>query len=410
MERVSNDTYFKVYDIKSSLVDKSKTVLENRVDMTYQNKDFFIGLAPSAFEDTTKKGHLRHEYILPLNIEKNIMSSEKYGFLDLGSNLRVRGYETNKQSSFFINDFNWRSIKWLNSLGIENYFEGLIKNVNYEAQNTENLKNNQKISEINSALGYFAKLALYKENLITQSFESFTPRILLRYAPGHMRKAQGGRLSYANIFNLNKVNEPDILEPGLSTSIGFEYKKNKLDDNNLVGEEKLSVSVAQVISEKENMDIPSSTSLDQQFSDVVGEAKFNINNKVSLNYNFSIDQGYKNFNYNEVGAEFSFNKAKFNIDYLQEKKHIGNQEYVQTGFDFMLNNSTELNFNTKRNLLTNSAEFYNLSYNYINDCLKAGIAYRREFYTDRDIEPTNSLMFTISIIPFADFNSPNVSK
>ena len=76
----------------------------------------------------------------------------------------------------------------------------------------------------------------------------------------------------------------------------------------------------------------------------------------------------------------------------------------------MLNNSTELNFNTKRNLLTNSAEFYNLSYNYINDCLKAGIAYRREFYTDRDIEPTNSLMFTISIIPFADFNSPNVSK
>ena len=76
----------------------------------------------------------------------------------------------------------------------------------------------------------------------------------------------------------------------------------------------------------------------------------------------------------------------------------------------MLKNSTELNFNTKRNLLTNSAEFYNLSYNYINDCLKAGIAYRREFYTDRDIEPTNSLMFTISIIPFADFNSPNVSK
>ena len=67
-------------------------------------------------------------------------------------------------------------------------------------------------------------------------------------------------------------------------------------------------------------------------------------------------------------------------------------------------------FNTKRNLLTSSAEFYNLSYNYINDCLKAGIAYRREFYTDRDIEPENSLMFTISIIPFAEINSPGLSK
>jgi len=100
LEKVSNDTYFKVYDIKSSLVDKSKTILENRVDVTYQHKDFFVGLTPSAYEDTNKIGHLRHEYILPLNIEKNIIASEKYGFLDLGSNLRVRSYDTNKQSSF----------------------------------------------------------------------------------------------------------------------------------------------------------------------------------------------------------------------------------------------------------------------------------------------------------------------
>ena len=78
--------------------------------------------------------------------------------------------------------------------------------------------------------------------------------------------------------------------------------------------------------------------------------------------------------------------------------------------DFKLNNSSELSFNTKRNLLTSSAEFYNLSYNYINDCLKAGIGYRREFYTDRDIEPENTLMFTISIIPFANINSSGLSK
>ena len=54
--------------------------------------------------------------------------------------------------------------------------------------------------------------------------------------------------------------------------------------------------------------------------------------------------------------------------------------------------------------------FYNLSYSYINDCLKAGLAYRREFYTDRDIEPTNSLMFTISIIPFAKINTPTSTR
>ena len=170
------------------------------------------------------------------------------------------------------------------------------------------------------------------------------------------------------------------------------------------------MSVGQVISAKENMNIPSSSSLDQRFSDVVGAAKYKINKKLNFNYNFSIDQGYKNLNYNEVGTDYTFDKAKFNLSYLQEKNHIGNQEYVQSGVDLKVNDSSELSFNTKRNLLTSSAEFYNLSYSYINDCLKAGIAYRREFYADRDVEPTNSLMFTISIVPFAIINSPSLSR
>ena len=411
VEKVSNDTYFKVYDVHSTLVDKNKTVLENNLDFIYQNKDLYLGFTPSFFEDTNKKGRNRFEYLLPLTIEKNIMSSMEYGFLDLESNLRLRNYDTNKQTNFFVNDFKWRSNKWLNSLGIENYFEGLVKSVNYEANNTKEYKNEKDNNEVHSALGYFAKLGLYKEDIINKNFYSLTPKFLLRYAPGQMRNVtQKSRLSYGNLFNLNKVNGLDIVEPGLSTSVGFEYKKNKLNESNTPGNEVLSFSVGQVISEKENMDIPASSSLDQRFSDVVGETKYNINNKLNLNYNFSIDQGYKNFNYNEVGADFTHDRTKFNLSYLQEKNHIGNQEYVQTGVDLMLNNSSEISFNTKRNLLKSSAEFYNLSYNYINDCLKAGVAYRREFYTDRDIEPENTLMFTISIIPLTNTSSPNLSR
>ena len=411
IEKVSNGTYLKVYDVNTALVEKEKTVLENKINFIHQNKDFYFGLTPSVYEDTKIEGHLRHEYLLPLTVEKSIMSSEKYGFLDLGSDLRLRNYETNKQTNIIVNKFNWRSNKWLSSLGIENYFEGLIKNVNYEAENTIEYKNEKKNSEIFSALGYFAKLPLYKEDFISKSLYSLTPKFLLRYAPGHMRNIEkGASLKYGNLFNLNKVDKFDAVEPGLSTSIGFEYKKNKLNESSTVGDEVFSLSIGQVISEKENMDIPSNTSLDQRFSDVVGESKYNINNNVNLNYNFSIDQGYKNFNYSEIGSDFTFDKVKFNISYLQEKNHIGNQEFARSGFDLKLNNSSEIAFNTKRNLLTSSAEFYNLSYNYINDCLKAGIAYRREFYTDRDIEPVNRLMFTITIVPFAEINTPGISK
>ncbi len=410
IQKASNDTYLKIYDINTTLAARDKSVFENTLNFSYQNKDFFLGMTPSYYEDTSKAGNLRNEYLLPLTIEKNLMASEKLGFLDLSSNLNIRNYDVNKQANFLINDFNWKSISWLSKFGFENYFKGIVKTVNYEARNTEVYKNSGSNTELNSAIGYFSKLNLFKKNLENRSLYSLTPKFLLRYAPGHMRNIESGKLNYGDIFKLNKVEQKDVVENGLSTTIGLEFKKNNIENNNSIGDEKLSFSIGQVISNEENMDMPASTSLDQRFSDVVGQTKYNINNKVSLNYKFSLDQNYKDLNYNEVGSSYTNQNVKFNLSYLQEKKHIGNQELIVAGFDYKLNNSTELAFSTKRNLLTSSAEFYNLSYNYINDCLKAGVAYRREFYTDRDVEPENRLMFTISIIPFAEINSPSMSK
>ena len=51
-------------------------------------------------------------------------------------------------------------------------------------------------------------------------------------------------------------------------------------------------------------------------------------------------------------------------------------------------------------LSPNSSEFYNLSYEYINDCLRAGLVYRREFYNDSELEAENSLFFKITLTPF----------
>ena len=206
------------------------------------------------------------------------------------------------------------------------------------------------------------------------------------------------------------MSEIDIVESGVSASLGFDYKKNELNKNGNIGEEVFSFSAGQVLRADENMDIPSQSSLDQKMSDIVGESAYKVNDTLKLDYTFAIDQSYKEFNSNEVGAEIDVGKTSFNVSYLQEKNHIGNKEFIESGVDFELNESNELSLSTKRNLLTNSAEFYNLSYNYINDCLKAGLVFRREFYLDRDVAPDNTLMFTISIVPFANINSPNLQK
>ena len=111
-------------------------------------------------------------------------------------------------------------------------------------------------------------------------------------------------------------------------------------------------------------------------------------------------------NYNEIGTKIDFGALNLDFNYLQEKKHIGNQDYFKTKIDLENNANGLLSFETKRNLITNSSEFYNLSYEYFNDCLRAGLVYRREFYNDSELEPENSLMFKITLTPFGDINSP----
>ena len=95
---------------------------------------------------------------------------------------------------------------------------------------------------------------------------------------------------------------------------------------------------------------------------------------------------------------------------ILEDKHIGNQEYLKTKVDFSTSENNLISLSTKRNLIKNSAEYYNLSYEYINDCLRAGLVYRREFYNDSELEPENSLMFKITLTPFGEIDSPKFNR
>ena len=94
------------------------------------------------------------------------------------------------------------------------------------------------------------------------------------------------------------------------------------------------------------------------------------------------------------------------MNYLQEDKKSGDNEYIKTAFKFKKGNDGILTFSNKRNLITNSSEFYDLSYEYMNDCLRAGIVYRREFYNDSELEAENSLMFKITLSSFGGLDSP----
>ena len=202
------------------------------------------------------------------------------------------------------------------------------------------------------------------------------------------------------------MNRTSEIEDGMSAVLGFDFKVNEKNTNN----EKLSVSLGQVFNHKKNKDIPSKSSLDQRMSDIVGEFNYNFSEIGKINYNFSVDHNYNDINYSEVSTELNFGIVKFNLDYLEENKHVGSEHYATSGITLDFNANNTLSLSTKKNFKTDSTELYDLSYQYAIDCLTAGVVYRREFYQDSDLEPNNTLMFTITFVPFGSVNTPAINQ
>mgnify|MGYP001278671908 CR=1 FL=1 len=399
IQTVSNDKYLQLYKIKTDLIDYNEKTLESSIEFSHQKDDFFLGMDAKVFE-TLQDGYTdKYEYILPeISAEKNLFNHQKFGNLDLESNLKVRNYDTNKVENFLVNNFNWNSKDFYFKNGIKNKILGNVKNINFETKNVDLFKD-QPTSELYATLGLLSELDLQKNT--GKSKHLLTPKMLLRYSPGQMRKELGGsRIDPNSAFTLNRLTEEKNNEAGLNATLGFDYK---IDDN-------FDFSVAQIISEKENKKMHDKTSLNEKLSDLVGSVSYDVNEYVNLKYNFSLDQNYEEINYGEIGANMNLGFFNVNFNYLEENKHIGNQEYFSTKIDYNNTDSRQIVFETKRNLVTNSAEFYNLSYEYINDCLRAGLVYRREFYTDSEIEPENSLLFKITLVPFGNIDSPTFSQ
>ena len=62
-----------------------------------------------------------------------------------------------------------------------------------------------------------------------------------------------------------------------------------------------------------------------------------------------------------------------------------------------------IKFKTRRNRKINLTEYYDLVYEYKNDCLTAGIKYKKTYYQDRDIKPNEDLLFTITLFPLTTY-------
>ena len=207
--------------------------------------------------------------------------------------------------------------------------------------------------------------------------------------------ADGLKLGMSNLYSLNKLTAIDVVEAGTSLTLGTDY--NYKDKNDF---EKFNLSVGQVFRYDDNADMPKQSTLNEKTSELVGNLNYNLSEFSKVGYKFSLDNNYSTLNYNEISGIFKINKLVTNFEYLEENNHIGNNHYINAGLVLELNQSNSLKFRTRENFTTEATEFYNISYQYENDCLRAAVEYNKSFYSDNDLEPSENLMFTLTIIPF----------
>ena len=406
VQRTSNDTYFRNHSINTILVDSEDTNLENEIKYNFSKNDMFLNIAGSVYEDLRVTTSSRYEYIVPNIMFGKTFFTERFGSFDFQSNALHNNYQTNKYKTSLTNDVIWRPSSHITKKGFVNSLEGMLRNTNYKARKTNEFKDTGTVNEIQGVLAYKSSLPMKKDGI--NYYNIFSPNFMVRYAPGHMKNLRGKDiiLNYTNLYSLNKTSE---IEEGLSAILGLDFKVNQKGTGE-VEREKLSLSLGQVFNHEENNDMPSKSSLDQKMSDVVGEINYNFSEIGKIDYKFSVDHNFNDLNYNEISTELGIGKVKFNLDYLEENNHVGTEHYASSGISIDFNDQNKLSFSTKKNFKTESTELYNLSYQYAIDCLTAGLVYRREFYQDSDLEPNDTLMFTITFVPFATVNTPLQSQ
>ena len=209
-----------------------------------------------------------------------------------------------------------------------------------------------------------------------------------------------GKLSgRTNIFSNNRLGLTDSFESGRSLTLGLDYKKESLQDINKYFEMK----IATVLRDKTETNIPKISTINRKGSNLFGSVKNKFSEKFELDYNFAIDNDLKTFEYNSVQTTFSLNNFITEFNFVEENGEMGDNSFLENSTSITFDENNFLTFNTRRNRKIDLTEYYNLVYEYKNDCLVAGIKYKKTYYEDRDLKPSEDLFFTISIIPITTY-------
>ena len=402
LERINNDTYLKVFDTVipgNEVKPKDLDLLTNQITLNLDHEKFnFVG-GVKAFEDLHKQNSDRYQFILPYynfstNLSDNYLSGET-NFLSSGSNELI---DTNNLKSKIINDLNFKSKNFISNFGVQNNFSVYFKNLNSVGKNDSEYKSSPQI-ELMGNIDFDSTLPLIKEEQNNTKF--FTPKLKLKFNPSDMKDYSDTdrKINVSNIFNTNRLGLSDSLETGKSLTLGFDFKNQNKNEF----EKYFEIKLATVFRDEEESFVPKNSTIGKKNSNLFGSISNGFNEYVNLNYVFALDNNYEKFEYNDVNATISVNNFVTEFNFIEETGEMGNSNVFENKTSYNFDQKNSLSFKTRRNRKLNLTEYYDLVYEYKNDCLTASVKYKKSYYEDRALKPSEDLMFTISLFPLTSY-------
>ena len=406
-EKVSNDTYLKIFDnnlMETSFKPRDFNNLKSGLKLELDHEDYTFDSGITIYESLqTTKNSDRFQFVFPhYTYTRNLFTEKDLGgtisFESDGSN--VLG-DTNSLTTSTSNSLSYSSYDNILNSGIKNNFNIYANNGNEIGKKNPNLKSSPDIN-FGGIFEIISSIPLIKNE--KNSINTIEPKISLRVNPFDKIKDHTNtsrRITADNIFNINRLALPGGFEPGKSLTVGIDYRREdiEVEDINKYFEIKLAAVVRDVVQNK----LPLDSTINRRGSNLFGSMDYVMTKNLSLDYDFSLDNDFNTFEYNSIGATFDNDKLFTKLNFIEENGVIGDANSLETEIGYHFGEFNYFRFKTRRNRTISLTEYYDLIYEYKNDCLTAGFKYQKTYYQDRDLRPKEDLLFTITFFPLSTF-------
>ena len=406
INKVSNDSYLNVFDqyiTKSKLRPGNFSELTNEavLNLDHENYNFETGVI--SYENLgTKKQSDRYQYVLPYyTFDKNISQNYFSGNVSFGSSGNNVLNNTNKLETNIINNITYNSLDFISNFGFKNNFGINLKNLNSVGKKSTKYKSSTQ-SELISLYNMDVSLPLIKESEISKNL--LTPKLSFRFNPSDMKNysTTGRTIDANNAWAINRLGLSDTYESGRSLTLGLNYSNERKDKLNQINNY-FEMKLATILRDKEEKFIPNNSTINRKNSNLFGSITNKFSENIEIGYNFSLDNDLNTLEYNNIDTTISLNNIVTKFNFIEENGERGDSNIVGGSIAYNLDDKNFFSFETRRNRKLNLTEFYDLVYEYKNDCLTAGIKYKKTYYSDGDLRPTENLLFTVTLFPLTTY-------